>query len=219
MKVLGVISTTALLLILGAAVPSYAQDEHQDKDAKSEKQEPAKPAQHEEQAQRARGARREARAEQRDEADRAALGDHVRRARRLRWRRLDHDRVVELWRRVDRQRGRHAARRAAGKMREVLEPIRAGLHVRVREIDLAAIDHDLIRARAVAIGRDVVRTKGLAGRAIAARLAVREHVRVIVQQLQRTNGRAAVDELALIGSGHATSSEHDREHERDGLHA
>jgi hypothetical protein len=50
MKVLGVISITALLLILGAAVPSYAQDEHQDKDAKSEKQEPAKPAQHEEQA-------------------------------------------------------------------------------------------------------------------------------------------------------------------------
>jgi hypothetical protein len=50
MKVLGVISTTALLLILGATIPAYAQDEHQDKDAKPEKQEQAKPAQHEEQA-------------------------------------------------------------------------------------------------------------------------------------------------------------------------
>jgi outer membrane biosynthesis protein TonB len=48
MKVFGVISTTALLLMLGATVPAYAQDEHQD--AKPEKQEQAKPAQHEEQA-------------------------------------------------------------------------------------------------------------------------------------------------------------------------
>jgi hypothetical protein len=48
MKVLGVISTTALLLMLGATVPAYAQDEHQD--AKPEKQDQAKPAQHEEQA-------------------------------------------------------------------------------------------------------------------------------------------------------------------------
>jgi outer membrane biosynthesis protein TonB len=50
MKILGVISTTALLLMLGATVPSYAQDEHPDKDAKPEKQDQAKPAQHEEQA-------------------------------------------------------------------------------------------------------------------------------------------------------------------------
>jgi outer membrane biosynthesis protein TonB len=42
MKVLGAISTTALLLMLGATVPAYAQDEHHDQDAK--------PAQHEEQA-------------------------------------------------------------------------------------------------------------------------------------------------------------------------
>jgi len=42
MKVLGVISTTALLLMLGATVPVYAQDEHKEGDAK--------PAQHEEQA-------------------------------------------------------------------------------------------------------------------------------------------------------------------------
>jgi flagellar biosynthesis GTPase FlhF len=48
MKVLGVISTTALLLMLGATVPAYAQDEHQD--AKPEKQDQAKSAQHEEQA-------------------------------------------------------------------------------------------------------------------------------------------------------------------------
>lgn len=48
MKVLGIISTTALLLMLGATVPAYAQDEHQD--AKPEKQEQAKPARHEEQA-------------------------------------------------------------------------------------------------------------------------------------------------------------------------
>jgi hypothetical protein len=50
MKVLGVISTTALLLMLGATLPAYAQDEHHDADAKPEKQEQAKPAQHEEQA-------------------------------------------------------------------------------------------------------------------------------------------------------------------------
>jgi outer membrane biosynthesis protein TonB len=50
MKALGVISTTALLLLLGATLPAYAQDEHHDGDAKPEKQEQAKPAQHEEQA-------------------------------------------------------------------------------------------------------------------------------------------------------------------------
>jgi outer membrane biosynthesis protein TonB len=50
MKVAGVISTTALLLMLGAAVPAYAQEEHHDGDAKPEKQEQAKPVQHEEQA-------------------------------------------------------------------------------------------------------------------------------------------------------------------------
>jgi hypothetical protein len=48
MKVLGVIGTTALLLMLGATVSAYAQDEHQD--AKPEKQDQAKPAEHEEQA-------------------------------------------------------------------------------------------------------------------------------------------------------------------------
>jgi hypothetical protein len=52
MKVLGVISTTALLLMLGATVPAYAQEEHQD--AKPEKQDQAKPTQHEEQAKPAR---------------------------------------------------------------------------------------------------------------------------------------------------------------------
>jgi hypothetical protein len=50
MKALGVISTTALLLMLGATVPAYAQDEHHEGDAKPEKQDQAKPAQHEEQA-------------------------------------------------------------------------------------------------------------------------------------------------------------------------
>src|ERR1700733_5763096 len=50
MKVLGVISTTALLLMLGATVPAYAQDEHHEGDAKPEKQDQAKPAQHEQQA-------------------------------------------------------------------------------------------------------------------------------------------------------------------------
>lgn len=52
MKVLGVISTTALLLMLGAMVPAFAQDDHQD--AKPEKQDQAKPARHEEQAKPAR---------------------------------------------------------------------------------------------------------------------------------------------------------------------
>ena len=50
MKVIGVISTTALLLMLGATVPVYAQDEHHEGDAKPAKQDQAKPAQHEEQA-------------------------------------------------------------------------------------------------------------------------------------------------------------------------
>lgn len=50
MKVLGVFSTTALLLLLGATVPVHAQDEHHDGDAKPEKQEQAKPVGHEEQA-------------------------------------------------------------------------------------------------------------------------------------------------------------------------
>jgi outer membrane biosynthesis protein TonB len=42
MKVLGVISTTAVFLLLGTTVPAFAQEEHQE--------EGAKPAQHEEQA-------------------------------------------------------------------------------------------------------------------------------------------------------------------------
>jgi outer membrane biosynthesis protein TonB len=54
MKVFGVISTTALLLMLGATIPAYAQEEHHEESAKPEKQEAAKPAQHEEQAKPAR---------------------------------------------------------------------------------------------------------------------------------------------------------------------
>jgi hypothetical protein len=58
MKVLGVISTTALFLLLGATVPAFAQEEHHEEaakpakqeEAKPEKQQQAKPAQHEEQA-------------------------------------------------------------------------------------------------------------------------------------------------------------------------
>jgi hypothetical protein len=46
MKVLGVISATALLLIFGATVPAYAQGEHQD--AKPGTQEQAKPAKQDE---------------------------------------------------------------------------------------------------------------------------------------------------------------------------
>ena len=54
MKILGVISTSALLLLLGAAIPAYAQDDHKDQDAKPEKQEQAKPAKPEEKAQPAK---------------------------------------------------------------------------------------------------------------------------------------------------------------------
>jgi outer membrane biosynthesis protein TonB len=43
MKVIGVISTTAVFFLLGATVPAFAQDEHH-------QEEGAKPAQHEEQA-------------------------------------------------------------------------------------------------------------------------------------------------------------------------
>src|SRR5271154_5529295 len=55
MKIPGVISTTALFLLLGAAVPTFAQEEHHEQEAKPAKQEQqAKPAQHEEQAKPAR---------------------------------------------------------------------------------------------------------------------------------------------------------------------
>ena len=51
MRALGVISTTALFLLLGTTLPSYAQDEHHEPEAKpAQHEEPAKPAQHEEQA-------------------------------------------------------------------------------------------------------------------------------------------------------------------------
>jgi glucan-binding YG repeat protein len=59
MKVLGVISTTALFLLLGATVPAFAQEEHHDQEAqpekqqegsKTSKQEEAKPEKQQEQA-------------------------------------------------------------------------------------------------------------------------------------------------------------------------
>jgi outer membrane biosynthesis protein TonB len=60
MKVLGVISTTAMFLLLAAAVPAFAQEEHQEEGAKpaqhegeakpAPKQEQAKPQKQEEQA-------------------------------------------------------------------------------------------------------------------------------------------------------------------------
>ena len=50
MKALGMISTTALLLFFGAALPAFAQEEHHEQDAKPEKQEQAKPAKEEKQA-------------------------------------------------------------------------------------------------------------------------------------------------------------------------
>ncbi|MGC2281581.1 MAG: cell envelope integrity protein TolA [Candidatus Acidiferrales bacterium] len=51
MKAVGVISTTVLFLLIGSAVPAYAQDEHQDEKAKpAQQEEKSKPAQHEEQA-------------------------------------------------------------------------------------------------------------------------------------------------------------------------
>jgi glucan-binding YG repeat protein len=52
MKALGVISTTALFLFLGAGIPAFAQEEHHEEAAKPEKQQEAKPkpAQQEEKA-------------------------------------------------------------------------------------------------------------------------------------------------------------------------
>jgi len=51
MKALGVISTTALFLLLGTTLRAYAQDEHHEPEAKpAQHEEPAKPAQLEEQA-------------------------------------------------------------------------------------------------------------------------------------------------------------------------
>jgi outer membrane biosynthesis protein TonB len=55
MKVLAAISTTALLLFLGAAVPACAQDKHQGQDAKpAQHEEQAKPAQHQQEDKPAR---------------------------------------------------------------------------------------------------------------------------------------------------------------------
>jgi outer membrane biosynthesis protein TonB len=51
MKVFGVISTIALVLLLGVAVPAIAQEEHQEEGAKpAQHEEPAKPAAKQEQA-------------------------------------------------------------------------------------------------------------------------------------------------------------------------
>ena len=51
MRALGIISTTALLLLLGATLPAFAQEEHHEQEAKQpEKQEQAKPAKQEEKA-------------------------------------------------------------------------------------------------------------------------------------------------------------------------
>ncbi len=49
MKALRIVSTTALFLLLGATVPVFAQDNHE-QETKPEQQDQAKPAQHEEQA-------------------------------------------------------------------------------------------------------------------------------------------------------------------------
>jgi hypothetical protein len=51
MKVVGVISTTAMFLLLGAAIPAFAQEEHHEESAKpAAKQEQAKPQKQEQQA-------------------------------------------------------------------------------------------------------------------------------------------------------------------------
>jgi outer membrane biosynthesis protein TonB len=55
MKAFAAISTTALLLILGTAVPAFAQDEHHDQDAKpAQHEQQAKAPEHQEQAKPAR---------------------------------------------------------------------------------------------------------------------------------------------------------------------
>jgi hypothetical protein len=46
-KVIGIMSTTALLLLWGATVPAFAQEEHHEEAAKPAKQEQAKPAKQE----------------------------------------------------------------------------------------------------------------------------------------------------------------------------
>src|SRR5580704_5400117 len=50
MKVLGLISTTALFLLFGATVPAFAQEEHHDEGAKPAKQEQAKPEKQQQEA-------------------------------------------------------------------------------------------------------------------------------------------------------------------------
>jgi primosomal protein N' len=47
MKVIGIMSTTALFLLLGATLPTFAQEEHHEEAAKPAKQEEAKPAKQE----------------------------------------------------------------------------------------------------------------------------------------------------------------------------
>src|ERR1700732_2669193 len=51
MKVLGVISTTCMFLLLGAAIPAFAQEEHHEESAKpAQHEDKAKPAAKQEQA-------------------------------------------------------------------------------------------------------------------------------------------------------------------------
>jgi outer membrane biosynthesis protein TonB len=50
MKAVGVISTTALFLLIGYAIPTLAQEEHHEDAKPAHQEEKAKPAQHEEQA-------------------------------------------------------------------------------------------------------------------------------------------------------------------------
>jgi hypothetical protein len=76
MKALGVISTTALFLILGTAVPAFAQDSH-DQDAKPDQQDQAKPAQQDEKAKPAKPEEKAAPAKQEESAKPAKQEDQA----------------------------------------------------------------------------------------------------------------------------------------------
>jgi len=69
MKIPGVIGTTALLLLFGATVPAFAQEEHHEQEAK--------PAQHEEQAKPAEHGERTKPAKQEEQAKPAKQVEHA----------------------------------------------------------------------------------------------------------------------------------------------
>jgi hypothetical protein len=146
MKVLGVISTTALLLLFGATVPAFAQEEHHEQEAKPEKQQQAKPekqqqAKPEKQQQQAKPAKQEQQAKGQQEQQQAkgqqeqkqqqaksakqeqqkqAKGQQEQKQQQTKSVNQEHEQQAKA--QPERQRGQHPQRSAADEQRHRAEP-------------------------------------------------------------------------------------------------